>query len=131
MLNGHSSLLKNALFVDSAVSFITGIAFLLFSKAITGFLGMSTAWIIPVVGVVALIYSVEIFLAARAEPVNTGIAKVAVYGNLVWVLASAVLIFANVVSFTTAGKWVIAISADIVLVLAIAQYMGMKRLVNR
>lgn len=128
MLTGNSSLLKNALFVDSAVSFITGLAFLLFSKAIAGFLGLSASWIVLVLGLIAVLYSVEIFLAARADPVNTRIARVAVYGNFVWVLGSVVLIFANLVPFTTTGKWTIAIAADVVLVLVIFQYIGLRRL---
>ncbi len=128
MLVNNPSLLKSALLIDSVVSFISGIAFLFFSKAVAGFLGVSNAWIIPALGVVAIVYSIEIYLAARAEPVNTRIAKTAVYGNLVWVLGSAVLIFSNLVPFTTAGKWAIAIIADIVLVFAIFQHMGLRRL---
>jgi hypothetical protein len=66
-------------------------------------------------------------LAARSEPVNTGIARFAVYADLAWVVGSAVLIFANLVPFTTAGKWTIAIIADVVLVFAILQYVGLRR----
>ena len=128
MLANHSSLLKNTLFGNSAFSFISGIAFLLFSKAIAGFLGLSASWIILALGVGLIVYGIEIYLAARAESVNTGIAKFAVYADLAWVLGSAVLIFANLVPFTTAGKWAIAIIADIVLIFAILQYVGLRRL---
>jgi hypothetical protein len=128
MLANHSSFLRNALLSDSAVSGISGLAFVLFSKAIAGFVGLSTSWIILALGLGFIIYSVELFLAARSEPVNTRIARFAVYANLVWVLASAVLIFANLVPFTTAGKWAMAIVADVVLVFAILQYVGLRRL---
>jgi hypothetical protein len=128
MLTGNSFLLKNALLVDSVVSFLTGVALLLFSKAIAGFLGLSASWIMPVLGVVAVAYSIEIYLAARAEPVHVGIARFAAYGNLIGALGIAVLVFANLVPFTTAGKWAVAIIADAVLVLAIFQHVGLRRL---
>lgn len=128
MLTNNPSFLKTALLSDSALCFISGIAFLLFSKAIAGFLGLPAAWIILVLGIGFIVYSAELFLAARSKPINLYIAKFAVYANLAWVLASAFLIFANLVPFTTAGKWAIAITADLVLVFAILEYMGLRKL---
>ncbi len=129
-MSNNSSLLKKALLVDSILSFLVGVDLLLFSKAVASFLGLSAPWIILVIGVICIAYGIEIYLAARAEPIHTGIAKFATYGNLVWVLGSAVLIFANLVPFTAAGKWVIAIAADAVLVLAIFQYIGLRKLAS-
>ncbi len=129
MLN-NSSLLKKALLADSILSFLVGVDLLLFSKSVASFLGLSAPWIVLVIGVICIAYSIELYLAARAEPIHTGIAKFATYGNLVWVLGSALLIFANLVPFTAAGKWTIAIAADAVLVLAIFQYIGLRKLAS-
>lgn len=128
MLPNHPSFLRNALLSDSVLSIISGVAFLLFSKAIAGFIGLRASSIILVLGIGFIVYSAELFLAARSEPVNTRVARFAIYANLAWVLGSALLIFANIVPFTTAGKWAIAIIADIVLVFAILQYVGLRRL---
>ena len=128
MVTNHSSLLKSALFADSAICFVSGIACLLFSQAIAGFLGISASWTVLALGMGVLVYAIEVYLAARAEPVKMGFARFAAYGNLVWVLGSALLIFADLVPFTTAGKWTIAIVADVVLILAIFQYIGLRRL---
>ena len=127
MSTNNSSLLRNVLFGNSAFSFTSGLASVLFSKSIADFLGLSASWIILALGVGLILYGIEIFLAARAEPVNKALATFAVYADLAWVLGSAVLIFANLVDFTTAGKWAIAIIADIVLVFAILQYVGLRR----
>lgn len=127
MSTNHSSLLRNALYGNSIFSFGSGLIFLLFSKAIAGFLGLSASWIILVLGLGLIVYGIEIYLAARSEPVHRGIARFAVYADLVWVLGSAALIFADLVPFTDAGKWAIAIIADIVLVFAILQYVGLRR----
>jgi hypothetical protein len=130
MSKSNSSLLRNALYGNSIFSFVSGVIFLLFSKAMAGFLGLSASWIILVLGLGLIAYGVEIYLAARSEPVNRDIAKFAVYADLAWVLGSAVLIFANLVPFTDAGKWAIVIIADIVLVFAILQYVGLRRIAS-
>ena len=127
-MSTNSSLLRNTLFSNSVFSFLSGAAALLFSKAIASFLGLSASWILLVLGVGLIVYGVELYLAARAEPVHTGIARFAVYADLAWVLGSAVLIFVNLVPFTTAGKWAIAIIADVVLVFAGLQYVGLRKL---
>jgi len=128
MSTNNSSLLKNALLGNSAFSFTSGLAFVLFSKAIANFLGLSTSWIILALGLGLILYGLQIYSAARANPINTSVAKFAVYADGAWVLGSAVLIFANLVDFTTAGKWAIAIVADLVLVFAILQYVGLRRI---
>ncbi|MEO5887682.1 MAG: hypothetical protein ABIQ77_08465 [Anaerolineales bacterium] len=130
MSTNNSSLLRNALYGNSAFSFTSGLAFMLFSKSIANFLGLSVSWIILALGVGLILYGIEVYLAARANPVNRDIATFAVYADLAWVLLSAVLIFANLVDFTTAGKWAIAIIADIVLVFAILQFVGLRRVSN-
>lgn len=127
MSTDNSYLLRKALLGNSAFSFISGILALLFSNAIAAYLGLAPAWIILALGAGLVLYGIEIFLAARTEPTNTGIARFAVYADLAWVLGSAALIFADLVPLTTAGKWTIAIVADIVLVFAIFQYVGLRR----
>jgi len=130
MSTNNSSLLKYALYGNSAFSFISGLGFLLFSKTIAAFLGIPASWVILVLGIGLMLYGIEIFLGARAEPVHAGIARFAVYADFTWVVLSAALIFTNLAAFTTAGKWAIAIVADIVLVFGILQVVGLRRLVK-
>ena len=128
MSTTHSSLLRNTLYGNSVFSFLSGLACLFFSTAIANFLGFSASWIIFALGIGLILYGIEIYVAARANPVHKGIATFAVYADLAWVITSALLIFANLVDFTTAGKWAIAVVADIVLVFAILQFVGLRRL---
>lgn len=130
MSTNNSSLLKNVLFGNSVFSFISGLAFAFFSKTIANFLGLSTSWVILALGVGLILYGLQIYSAARANPINADVARFAVYADGAWVLGSAVLIFANLVDFTASGKWAIAIVADIVLVFAILQFVGLRRLVK-
>ncbi|HXQ33113.1 MAG TPA: hypothetical protein VN843_03735 [Anaerolineales bacterium] len=128
MSTTHSSLLRNTLYGNSVFSILSGLACMFFSTAIANFLGLSASWIIFALGIGLILYGIEIYVAARANPVHKGIATFAVYADLAWVIVSALLIFANLADFTTAGKWAIAIVADIVLVFAILQFVGLRRL---
>ncbi len=127
-MSTNSSLPRNALYGNSAFSFLSGLAFLLFSKAVAAFLGISASWTVLVLGIGLMLYGIEIFLGARAEPVHAGIARFAVYTDFTWVVLSALLIFTNFIAFTTAGKWGIAVVADIVLTFVILQYVGLRRM---
>ena len=131
MSKSSSSLLKNALYGNSAFSLLSGLACVFFARAIVSFLGLSATWIIVVLGIGLILYAWQIYAAAAATPLKTNVATFAVYADLIWVMVSAALIFANLVDFTTAGKWTIAIVADIVLVFAILQFVGLRRLRNQ
>lgn len=131
MSTTSSSLLRNALYGNSVFSFLSGLACVFFSRAVASFLGLSATWIILVLGIGLILYGWLIYATARANPLKTNVATFAVYADLAWVLASAALIFANLVDFTTSGKWTIAVIADIVLVFAILQFVGLRRLNNR
>lgn len=79
-------------------------------------------------GIGLLLYGIEVFIFAKKESISEGFVKFVISADLAWVLGSVVLIFTNLVTFTTAGKWAIAIIADIVLVFAILQYVGLHRM---
>jgi len=128
MSNNNSSLLRNALYANSAFCFLSGLDFVLFSKPIANFLGLSTSSVILVLGIGLLLYGIEIFIFARKENISEGFAKFVIGADIAWVLGSVVLIFSSLVDFTTAGKWATAIIADIVLVFAIVQFVGLRRL---
>lgn len=128
MPTNNSSLLRNALDGNSIFCSTSGLAFALFSTPIATFLGLSSSWIILVLSIGLLLYGIEVFLFAKKESISAGFVKFVISADLAWVLGSVVLIFSNLVSFTAAGKWAIAIIADIVLVFAILQYVGLSRM---
>ncbi|HEX2995345.1 MAG TPA: hypothetical protein VHP14_10990 [Anaerolineales bacterium] len=130
MLANNSSFLRNALFGESALAVIGGAALLYFSKAIASFFALSAPWIVLPLGTGVIVYAIIVYFAARSKPVNAGIAKLAMYGNLIGVLVGVALIFGNLLPFTTAGKWMIAIITDVALILSITEYIGLRRLAN-
>jgi len=127
MSTNNSSLLRNALYGNSIFCATSGLAFTLFSGPIASFLGLSASWIILVLGIGLLLYGIEVFIFARKENISHGFAKFVIGADIVWVLGSALLIFTNLVAFTSPGKWAIAIIADIGLGFAVVQYVGLRR----
>ena len=130
MSTNNSSLLRNALYGNSIFCSTSGFAFILFFKPISTFLGLSVPWVIFVLGIGLLLYGIEVFIFAGKETTSESFAKFFIGADLAWVLGSAILIFTNLVALTTSGKWAIAAIADIVLVFAIVQFVGLRRMVT-
>jgi hypothetical protein len=127
----EARLLRSALLGNSIFSLLSGLDFVLFSRPVAAFLGLSSPIVILVLGVILIVYAYVVFSQARTQPLDQSFARFAIVADLLWVIGSAVLIFTDLVAFTTAGKWTIAIIADVVLVFAIAQYVGLRRITNR
>lgn len=123
-----SRLLRSALLGNSIFCFLSGLDFVLFSRPVAEFLGLSSPLIILELGVALIAYALLVFSQSRKQSLNRAFAWFAIIADVLWVLGSAVLIFTDVVTFTTAGKWAIAIIADIVLVFAVLQYVGLRRI---
>ena len=48
--------------------------------------------------------------------------------DVLWVLGSVALIFSNQIPLTVAGKWAVALVADVVALFAVLQYVGVRRM---
>lgn len=125
-----AQLLRSALLGNSIFCVLSGLDFALFSRPVADFLGLSSPTVILVLGVGLIAYALVVFIQARAQPLSLPFARFAIVADVLWVIGSAALIFTSMVAFTTAGKWAIAIIADIVLVFAILQYIGLRRITN-
>ena len=106
--------------INSIFCFLCGLEFVLFSRPVVEFLGLSSPGVILMLGLGLVAYALVIFMQSRKQSLSLPFARFAIAADLLWVIGSAALIFTNLVAFTTAGKWAIAIIADIVLVFAIA-----------
>lgn len=127
----NKNLLRSALLGNSIFCFLSGLDFVLFSSAITRFLGLPSPTIIFVLGIILAAYGLIVFTQARAKTLDLAFARYVIGLDVLWVIGSTVLVFTDLVAFTTAGKWAIAIVADIVLIFAIVQYVGLRRIVSR
>ena len=121
------SLLRRALLGDVVFSGLSGLFLVLDAKFLANFLGLENPVILAVTGAIVILYALFVFWLANRTPIPRLLAWSVIELNVLWVIGSAVLIFSNLVPLTVPGKWAIAITADIVMLLAIVQYLGLRR----
>lgn len=122
----RSMLLRRALQANGAFSALSGIALVVAAGPVAKLLGLDAPAILTALGACLLVYATALFLnAVRATP-NLLEAWIAVILDLGWVAGSGVLILAGLL--TPAGNWMVAMVADVVLLFAVLQLCGIRKL---
>jgi hypothetical protein len=121
-----SRLLRGALRANGAFSLLSGLVLIGAARPLAALFGLAGPAALLVVGVSLLFYAASLVRNAAREPINRSEALLAVILDAAWVVASAVLIFAGVLS--AAGNWAVAAVADVVLLFGVLQYVGLRRL---
>jgi len=121
-------LIRNALRANSLFSGISGVIILFDSGFLVDFMGAGTSLFYLALGVDLLIYAAVLFYFSGQASMDKRVAWFAIDADVLWVLGSAVILLGNMFDISIAGKWLILIIADIVLVFAIVQYLGIRRL---
>ena len=124
--HGKSVLLRRALRGNGVFSTVSGIAFIAGAKPIAAAIGFDYPLAVGIIGASLLLFAAGVFRNAARERISRVEASLSVAGDLVWVIASGVIIALGFLS--TAGNWTVAVMADIVLVFAIFQFVGLRRI---
>ena len=122
----RACLLRKALLGNALFSTLSGLTILFAQRWVLGILGVSNRVSLVVLGIGLIAFAVILVVNARRPQVKTSDAWMAVVMDVAWVVASYVLIF--VVPFSAEGKWVIAVVAELVLLFAILQFAGIRRM---
>jgi len=117
----RTALLGNALF-----STLSGLTILFAQGWVLRILGLSSSVNLLILGVGLIVFALTLVINARKQQVKKSDAWIAVLMDLAWVVGSYVLIF--LVPFSTQGKWVVAIVAELVLLFAVLQFVGIRRI---
>jgi hypothetical protein len=72
------------------------------------------------------VFAAILMLFARKNPIKLLDAWIEVILDAAWVIGSYPLLF--VVPFSTSGKWVVGIVAEVVMVVALMQWLGIRRI---
>jgi hypothetical protein len=123
----HKSFLHTILRLNAAFSGLFGLIFLIFPSAVGSWLSIPSTFAITVTGVSLLGWELFIAFIVSSNPISPTAAWIVIGGDVVWVLGSVALLLGGWLPLTLAGKWFIAIIADIVLLFAISQFMGLRR----
>ena len=89
-------------------------------------MGLPSSVNLLVLGAGLIVFAVTLVINARKQKVKKSDAWIAVCMDLTWVLGSYVLIF--IVPFSTAGKWLVGVVAELVLLFALLQFLGIRRI---
>lgn len=130
MLNLSLVALRRVLWLDAVSGLGMAIAHFGFPAVLAQWLGLPERWLLASGAVVVVAVLLSAGLAWRAAPPQLGVRVLAV-GNLLWVLASAWVVWGAGLSLTPLGvAWVLA-QAVWVLVLAELEWMGSQSLGRR
>lgn len=121
-----SQLLRNTLRANAAFSMLSGAMLVVACAALAKSFAISDSRILLAIGLGLLPFGLRLFQNASKPQIDMTEAKLAVVLDVAWVLGSAAVLAAGVLSST--GNWAVAIVADLVLVFAVAQTIGLRRI---
>ena len=118
-------LLRYALIGNASFSTITGLFIIVAHDWIAHLLGVGGSAGMIGLGIGLLVFAATLLINARRPELKLTDAWAAVLMDLGWVAGSYTLVL--VAPFTAEGRWVIAAVADLVLVFAVLQWVGIHR----
>jgi hypothetical protein len=123
-------LLRTALRTNAAFSALSALVLLAGDGLVAALLGAYHALAaIHLVGVGVGLFAGFVLWVATRDPLPPATARAVIAADLLWVIASWAAIAAGWTSGQ--GSWLVGIVADIVLLIAIAQIVGLRRLPQR
>jgi hypothetical protein len=128
LTHDNSTLLRRALLIDAAASALTGAVCALGAWPLAELMGVPSPIALLMIGLGVVGYAALVYRIAARRPISRTEAFIPVIANVVWVIASWVLLLGGWVPFTPAGWWITAIIADFVALFAIAQFIGIRQM---
>src|SRR6516162_5082039 len=122
----RACLLRKALIGNALFSTLSALTILFAQGWVLRILGLPSSVNLLVLGAGLIVFAVTLMINAGKRQVKKSDAWIAVCMDLAWVLGSYVLIFT--VSFSTEGKWVLGVVAELVLLFAVLQFLGIRRI---
>jgi hypothetical protein len=124
-MSDKQRLLRRALQGNASFSVVSGALILAMNRTLVEFLGLPGGASLAPLGIGLLGYGGWLLWNARRETIKIVDAWIAVILDIVWVVGSYVLLFA--VRFSVGGKWAVAVVAELVLLFAVIQWLGLRR----
>ena len=124
-------LLRNTLRANAVFSLVCGVLLLLDAKPIAEWMGLSSATALMVLGGALLFWAADVAFVATRPTLNKTFAQVIFGADVLWVVGSIAILLFDLFALSTAGKWIVLGVADIVLVISVAEFIGLRRLNQR
>lgn len=137
--NTQASLLRRVLYGNVIFSAVSSILFLLASASVAEFLGITNVSIfglldgvrfISFLGIGIALFGMDVLYVATRPMIDTRFAWIIAIADFIWVILSWILLATGVIPFSDMGNWAVLIVSDIVLVFALGEVVGIRR-INR
>jgi hypothetical protein len=122
-----SNMLATVLRADGVFALLSGAVLIVAAGPVTGLIDLSNSLPLVVLGVVLLLYGGDLLYFAGREPINRRVAQAAIILNMLWVIGSYLGLLMGWFPVNTAGKWAIALVAEVVLVFAVLEFIALRR----
>jgi hypothetical protein len=122
----RTAFLRWSLKFDAVASGLCGAVLVLAAEPASAFIGLPAPGVLLTVGALLLVYAAGLLWNATRAAVSGGEAFLAVLLNVAWVAGSIVLIAAG--SLTSLGNLAVAAVAAAVLVFAVLQAVGLRKM---
>ena len=124
--NDPSRLLRYSLRANATFSMLSGGLFVATAGSLAAFLGLTEARQVGGLGANLIVFAILLLVLAAQRSIRLGLAGCVVAADVVWVVASAGVIVAG--PLAAGANAAVALVASVVLLFAILQYAGIRRL---
>ncbi len=114
--------------VDGLFCVLLGLLFFLDANGVSQFMGAQSVTVIGALGLGTFLYGGGLLYDVFKGLVNARLLQALMALDAVWVVASVILLVAAPAALNTEGRWTVLILADVVAVLGIWKYVGIRRL---
>jgi hypothetical protein len=137
--NQRESLLRRVLYGNVAFTATSAALFLFAGEQVASFIGIADSMVfnlingvsfISLLGIGLALFGLDVLFVATRKPISTTYTWMIVAADFTWVVLSWLLLATGAIPFSDAGNWGVLIVSDIVLMFAIADFVGIRR-INR
>jgi hypothetical protein len=126
-IENKTGLLTKVLRADGVFALLTGAIMTAGAGPIAELFDLSQSAAFIALGLVLLGYGGGLLYYAGRQPENRLVAKAAIVLNLLWVLGSYMGLLLGWFPVNTAGKWAIALVAEVIFIFALAELYAIRR----
>jgi hypothetical protein len=133
----RSTFLRRVFYANADISLLFAFLLVLFpgsasvaqSFGLENALGlMSGSAFFGILGLAFIPFAGLVFYTATRRPIDKRLVWFVIAMDSAWVILSILVLLTNVLNLNTAGNWAVLLQADVVLVLAVLQIIGVRRI---
>src|SRR5690349_9396842 len=122
------SLLRLALQINGVFSVVSGVACVAGAGWLAEQLGVGEPLVIAGLGLVIVAFAGLVLFMTTRRPLQRGFGLLIFTMDALWVVASLVLLFGNLLPLTDAGRWVVVAVTLVVAVIADLEFLGQRKM---